>query len=162
MPDNAIELLKPFFDDAKIINYYMESGGGDISYEAKFSWKGDKLSIEFFKNGSLMDIEELIGINDIKSKTQKEVEKFFSENFKKHKIIRIQRQFSAEDAHEKGSEVIEEFLENDWDDLTIRYEIVAEVLDQDVIGPYEFLFDRKGKLIEKRKIIRRSPDNLLY
>ena len=162
MPDESIKLIEPFLEDAKMIRFYLESGGGEISYEAKFSWKGKKLSIEFFENGSLMDIEQLIQLQEIKTGVREEITEFLSENYAKYRITRIQRQFSAEEPDEEGSEVIEEFMENDWDDLTIRYEIVAEVLNEDVIGPYEFLFDRKGKLIEKRKIIRRSSDNILY
>jgi hypothetical protein len=58
--------------------------------------------------------------------------------------------------------VIEEFLDNDWEDLTIRYEIIARVKGNDMFGAYEFLFDQEGKLIQQRKINRRSVDNILY
>lgn len=162
MPEEAIKLLQPVFEDARRVRFYQEFDGEQTSYEAKLNWRHKKLSIEFFSNGKLMDIEQLIDVREVEETTREEINTYFTNTFGQYKITRIQRQFTAEEQDEEEEEVMEEFMENGWDDLTIRYEIVAEVKNSYMFGPYEFLFDQDGKLIQKKKIKRRSVDNILY
>ncbi|MGK7394681.1 MAG: hypothetical protein ACNS62_08910 [Candidatus Cyclobacteriaceae bacterium M3_2C_046] len=162
MPDKSNNLLKAFRDQWQNLKYIKETGGGTTSYESKFLWQGKYLSVEFYESGDLMDIEQLVPFRKIDEDIRNKLDAYFSENYIRHRIRRTQIQFSAEDSGESDSEVIEEFKENDWDDLTIRYEIVAEIENRTLLGPYEFLFDQSGKLIDKQKIDRRSTDNILY
>jgi hypothetical protein len=162
MPERAIQLLEPFLENTRQVKFYQESDGEQTSYEAKFLWQQKTLSIEFFNNGKLMDIEQLITFEEVEASAIKEIASYFKNNFSRHKITKTQRQFTAEKRRDNSEEVIEEFLDNDWEDLTIRYEIIARVKGSDMFGAYEFLFDQEGKLMQKRAINRRSADNILY
>lgn len=161
MPEEAVELLKPLLEDVRKVKLYYETDGKMESYEAKFIWKSKPLSIEFYKDGKLMDIEHLIKFKEIDKKPLRNIKDYFNDNFTRHKILRIQRQYSTEQ-DEGEKDIIEDLMTADREDIIIRYEIVAEVQNNEVLGAYEFLFDHKGDLIEKREAERRSSDNFLY
>ena len=58
---------------------------------------------------------------------------------------------------------MKDFLEKD-DDLIIRYELEVEVMQKETNSAefFEFIFNEKGELLEKRKIIQRDDDIILY
>lgn len=162
VPEEIIEKAEDILKDSGKITYYQEENEEKITYELKTEWRGRKLSIEFYSNGQLMDIEELIDLNDIDENPRKEIERYFDKNLDKHKITRVQRQYNGEEDEDDDEEVIEDFIENDLDDLIIKYEIVAYVKSDDKFGPYEFLFDKEGRILDIQKISHRSSDNVLY
>lgn len=60
-------------------------------------------------------------------------------------------------------EYVEEFLEMDLEDLIIKYEIEAEVVDEEnERGFFEYLFDAEGEIEQIKKIVKRPDDNVLY
>lgn len=163
MPEKALELLSDLLKDARKARFYRETDGERISYECKMVWKGDVYSIEFYENGSLMDIEKRVSYHSVSQEVRDNIEKYLAQQYKRFRIRKVQKQFSAEEGDdEEDEEVIEEFIEQDKDDLTIRYELVADVRGQSGVGSYEMLFDEKGNFLDKRKIVRRSLDNILY
>lgn len=162
MPEKAIQLISDLLEEARKVHFYRETDGEQVSYEAKIQWQRNLYSIEFFENGSLMDIEKLIPYESLSQKAKNNIEKYLDKEYGRFKIRRVQKQFSAEDHDEEDEEVIEEFIEQDSEDLTIRYEIEIDVREQAEVGAYEMLFDDEGKFVNKRKILRRSLDNILY
>lgn len=162
MPDKSLALISGLLKDARKTRFYRETDGEQVSYEAKIGWRGNMYSIEFFEDGSLMDIEKLVSYHSLSEEDRNNIEKYLSQEYTRFKIRKVQKQFSAEEHDEEDEEVIEEFLEQDNDDLIIRYEIEIDVRAQAGVGAYEMLFDNEGNFISKRKILRRSLDNILY
>jgi len=161
MPSVVIQMLKPMLEEANKIDYYEESNDENTTYEVKMNWQDHQLSIEFYDDGQLMDIEQLIKFREVSEEAKEEIREYL-QGYKRSKITRLQRQFTAEDEDDDDEEVFEEFMEGDWEDLTIRYEMEVYLKGQDKFGPYELLFDDEGELLDTRKIERRSADNVLY
>jgi len=161
LPDKVLEMAAPFIKDAEQVDYYEELNGKELFYEIKMEWKGKPLSVEFYENGQLMDIEQLITMDEVHEDARQPIQEYL-ESYDKYKITRLQRQYSAEDQDEEDEEVIEEYIEYDTDDLTVRYEMVIYLKGQGLYGLYELLFDDDGELIEAQKVERSSPDNVLY
>ena len=162
MPESAVTLLSDWLAEARRIRYYRETDGDQVSYEIKLKRKGKAYSVEFYEDGSLMDIEQLIRFRDLPHDVQKSLNRYLSQTYDHYRITRLQKQYSAEDADEDDEEVLEELEEGDEDDLTIRYELVVDIRLGNEVGSYELLFDDEGELLQKRKIVRRSLDNILY
>jgi len=161
MPAKAVELIHDWIEEGKKVRFYRERDLDQMSFETKFIWKGSRYSVEFYEEGRLMDVEKIIGLEDIDSQTQTAIKKSLSEQFEKYKIRKIQRQFTGKGMSDE--EIVEELMEGETEQLTIKYEIVVDGREHSGdMGPYEMRFDSLGKKLVERKIIRRSLDNLLY
>ena len=161
IPDLVRYKAAPLLEDAEQVDYYEEYNGDELFYEIKMEWNEKQLSVEFYSDGRLMDIEHLITTDEIHEEAREQIVKYL-EGYDRYKITRLQRQYSAEDQDEEDEEVIEEFIEYDTDDLTVRYEMVVYLKGKGKYGLFEFLFDDDGELIETQRVERRSPDNVLY
>lgn len=158
MPASALSLIKQFWKDHKKADFYREFDGEKISYEAKLYRDGYQYSIEFDKNGLLEDVEQLIEFNEIPGVLRNTITEEINQQYTKHRITRVQRQFSTKNRDEE--DIIEKVLEGNFDDLTIRYELEIEAQNKEELGTFELLFNHNGQLIQKRKILRRSLDNI--
>ncbi|WP_375580482.1 hypothetical protein ABWH96_05455 [Marivirga tractuosa] len=169
-PKPALELIKPILKKGKRTRYFKDFDKDTYFFEVKTIYKDEKISIKFHKDGSLLDIEILKEIEELPEEIQKHIQEYFQPNYKKYKLNRIQIQYNREEEYEDGEleidddeEYIEEFLEMDLEDLIIKYEIEAEVVDEEnERGYFEFLFGAKGKVEQINKIIKRADDNVLY
>jgi hypothetical protein len=162
MPAFALEALEEFLEDQTVtdIEYYRETDGETTTFEAKLNWQDYLYSIEFTDEGHLLDIEQLIEFIEIPEEVQQRIKATIEEQFSRSRITRVQRQFIAEEEDEDGEDVIEDLLENDMDDLLVRYELEIEAQNRREMGSFEMLFDERGELIQRRKIVRRSLDNI--
>lgn len=162
MPASALDALEDFLEDQIVtdVDYFRETDGETTTFEAKLNWQGHQYSIEFTDEGSLLDIEQLIEFSEISEKIQDRITETMEEQFSRFRMTRVQRQFISDEEDEEGEEVIEDFLENDMDDLVVRYEIEVEGQNRSEMGSFEMLFDSKGELIQRRRIVRRSIDNI--
>lgn len=169
-PKPALELIKPILKKGKRTKYFKDYDKDTYFFELKTICKDEKISIKFYKDGSLLDIEILKGIEELPEEIQEHIQEYFQSNYKKYKLNRIQIQYNREEEYEDGEleidddeEYIEEFLEMDLEDLIIKYEIEAEVVEEgNERGFFEFLFDAEGKVEQIKKIIKRADDNVLY
>lgn len=162
MPASALDALEDFLEDQTVtdLEYFRETDGETTTFETKLNWQGYQYSIEFTDEGSLLDIEQLIEFSEIPEEAQVRITDKMEEQFSGFRMTRIQRQFIADEEDEEGEDVIEDFLENDMDDLIIRYEIEVEGQNRREMGSFEMLFDSEGELIQRRRIVRRSLDNI--
>ncbi|NBC65985.1 MAG: hypothetical protein GVY07_10070 [Bacteroidetes bacterium] len=162
MPTSALDALEDFHEDQNVTDtdYYRETEGETTTFEAKLNWQGYQYSIEFTDEGLLLDIEQLIEFSEIPEGIQGLITRIMEEQFSRFRMTRVQRQFIADEEDEEGEDVIEDFLENDMDDLVIRYEIEVEGQNHREMGSFEMLFDDDGELIQRRRIVRRSIDNI--
>jgi hypothetical protein len=160
MPENAIELLDEFWPNRSDIDYYRETDGKTVTYEAKLEFRRYKYSIEFDQEGSVLDVEQLIEFDEIPEEARSEITDDLEDQFSKYDITRIQRQFVTTETDEDDEDFIDDILEYDSEDYKIRYEIVVDGQSRRELGSFEMLYDRSGELIEKRRILRRSLDNI--
>ncbi|WP_020404571.1 hypothetical protein [Gracilimonas tropica] len=159
MPANALSQINQFWNEEKKADFYRQSNGEMISYEAKLDWNGYRYSIEFDAIGSLINVEQLIDIQELPEALRNTITEEIDKQYTRFKFTRIQRQFSASEEDE-NDEILENVLEEDFDDLKIRYEIEVDAQNKKELGSFELLFDENGNLIQKRKIVRRSLDNI--
>ncbi|HET8866235.1 MAG TPA: hypothetical protein VFM80_11105 [Gracilimonas sp.] len=155
IPAEALSILNQFWNDEKKADFYREFDGQSVSYEAKFKLDNYLHSIEFDENGTLLDIELLINFDEISENTGNAIKSYLNDQYTKFRITRVQRQYSSDE-----DDLTELFLQKEFDDLTIRYELEVEAQNKEELGAFEFLFNKNGQLIRKREIVRRSLDNI--
>jgi len=159
MPTSSLTMINRFWNKEKKVDFYRQKNGEMISYEAKLEWNGHQYSIEFDSEGSLVNVEQLIDFNDIPVASQNTITEELSKQYTRFRFIRIQRQYSAEEADDRY-EILEDVIDEDYEDLIIRFEIVVDAQNKAVMGSFESLFDEHGNMIQKRRIVRRSLDNI--
>jgi hypothetical protein len=161
MPDKILALIDEFWPDLRGIKYFEQTDGKETTYEVKLEWQGDQYSIEFSTEGAVQDVEKLIEFGDIPEPARGSITRDLDEQFNKFRLTRIQLQFIAADKDGvDDSDFIDDILEKDADDYEIRYEIELDGENRRELGSFELLYDEFGKLIEKRRIVRRSLDNI--
>lgn len=161
MPNNAVETLDEFWPGLNDIRYYFQTDGDSQTYEAKLEWQGSSYSIEFDDAGKVLDVEQLIEWDQVSSSASEGIDEYLQKEFRRVNIIRLQRQYIADDEDDSDDEdFIDDILEGDEEDFEIRYELEVEGRSGRQIGAFELLFDDSGDLIQRRRIERRSVDNI--
>jgi len=161
MPGKAIETLSEFWPDLNDIRYFRQTDVETVTYEAKLEWQGKSYSIEFTTSGSIIDVEQLVEMEEIAPKARRGIDQYLQQQFEKVRVTRLQQQFIADD--EDGIDdidFIDDILEEDKEDYIVRYELEVEGRSGSRIGAFELLFDRNGDIMQRRKIVRRSLDNI--
>lgn len=161
MPEKAIDLIDQFWPDLKGINYFLETDGALTTYEVKLEWLGDQFSIEFSTNGDVLDVEKLIHFDTIPESARNNIIRDLESQFNSYRLTRIQQQYLARDEDEvDDADFIDDILEADAEDYEVRYEIVVDGQNKELLGSFELLYNDSGSIIEKRRIVRRSLDNI--
>jgi hypothetical protein len=159
-PHDAAKLINSQLSDAKKVKYFLEVDGSDTSYEIKFIKNKHFYSVEFDNNGAFEDVEMKVDIKELPNKVVDNIRRYLTENFRKHKIRKIQVQYK----NKKATSIdLEKLFEGKSDLFDISYEIECAVKDAD--GKplmYEFHFDNEGKYLDKRIFKQQSDDNILY
>ncbi len=162
MPEKALTLLEPVLSEARKVRFYRETNGEQVSYESKLKWKGHQYSIEFKEDGSLLDAEKLVRYGSLPKEVREAVNGRLEKEFGRHRVRRTQVQFSAGRSGVSDQEIIEILGRSEPGPATVRYELEVDVTAPSHLGAYELLFDPDGNLLERRQIVRRSLDNILY
>lgn len=142
---------------SKKVKWYKEQSNYGISFEAKSKFKGENYSIEFDKNGNIEDVEIENSWNILPEITQQNIKSSLNSTFKKHKIRKIQIQFSGEE-----KDLINYFNSGIKNNITIKYEIVLKGKTDSGKHLYEFLFNHNGQLESTSKIVFRNTDNIEF
>lgn len=137
------------------IKWFVEQEYNKKTYEAKTKSKGKKYSIEFDSLGQIEDIELEIKWNQIPISTQNEILKKLNTDFEKHKIKKIQIQYTG-----KATDLIS--FQISTENLTIKYEIVLKGQKKSKTSFYEYLFSAKGELENEILFEFRNTDHLEY
>jgi hypothetical protein len=177
-PQQSLITIGAILSKSKNVRYYEEKSENNVFYEIKTKYKGEKLSIKFYEDGQLFDLEVLLKFEELPESIIKEIESFLTSSFKKHKVKRVQVQYSPEEVIELDEEedeeerdedleeqieFIEDFMDKEYEDFLIRYELEVEVIEKNKErGFYEFTFNHLGDLISKKSIVKRGDDNILY
>jgi hypothetical protein len=157
VPNLAIEYVSQFGFTVKVKWFREESYTGK-SIEAKVKQDKTRFSIEFDTIGNLQDIEIEIRSQEIAPMIMSKIRTQFGKDFAKHKINKIQRQFSGE-----SQSIFNRLNGNSEDEAVfIKYEIIVKGKKDGKTSLYEYLFDRNGELEKRALIVFRNTDHLVY
>jgi hypothetical protein len=162
MPKKALELLEPVLAEARKARFYRETNGEQVTYESKVKWKGHLYSIEFEQDGSLLNAEKLVRYGSLPGEVRGAVNGRLEKEFGKYKVRRTQVQYSGGQSGLSDAEVLGRLGRPKPEDVTVRYELEVDAAVPPNLGAYELLFDADGNVLERRTIVRRSLDNILY
>ena len=166
LPPAALTLLDGWWgtdgtDGVRARAYYRETDGTSMSYEAKFDWQGSRWSIEFDDDGVLQDVEQLIDYDDLPSAVQTGLHVYLDSTFATATLTRVQRQFTFAEVT-SAADLLRALADADAEGVYIAYELEVNARDGRTIAAFELTVDDTGRLVQQRRIERRSTDNLLY
>jgi len=161
-PAQIIQELSTFLDDARRVRFFQEFDGTQYSWEVKMVYNRKIFSIEYSADMSLLDIEVLENWRWVSTAIKEPLAYYFDKHYERYRIRRVQLQFLLQPGQTQV-EFIAAILRYELPQAQ-SYELEAEVkgIDNKEFGFYEFLFDNKFQLIEKRKIIPISDVNLHF
>lgn len=155
VPQPAIDFIIKTYSDSLKVKWYKEESDKGKSYEAKLKWNDNKHSVEFGLDGLVQDIEIEAGVESIPEEILKKVESELEANFTKYKIRKIQVQYSG-----SASQLTNAIKTIDYREVLQKFEIVFEAKEENELSLWEGLFDIKGNILSKRRIIEKPTDNL--
>ena len=157
-PDAALAYLSPIITKTNRIKYYFETDGTRSSYEAKFKLNGLKHSVEFDEKGQLEDIEIDVKIKRIDYLLRDVITHWLDGQFTKWRIEKFQLQYLPDD---KGNLLMR--MESGEKNLPApNFEIIVMTKENGSVNQYELLFDWEGNFVNKRKVVRRVYDFVLF
>lgn len=140
------------------IKWYKEEGLTSISIEAKFNHNKTRYSIEFDTLGNIEDIEIEIHWEDMEKEMANPITNQLKLDCSKHKIVKIQRQFTGTE-----NDLFSLFRNGIHSEkIKINYEIIVKCNWQKEVNLFEYLFNEKGILVSKSKVIFKNSSHLEY
>ncbi len=161
-PEKALTLLDSVLKKARKIRFYSETNLETKGFECKFKLNKKRFSVEFTGDGKLEDVEFLFDMKRMPEHTRSAIYDHLRENYKKLRLRRIQKQYSGLDTRLSDKEILTRALRSDERNMLIRYELELDGLQENDLVSHELLFGENGKLLQKRTIIDRQVDNILY
>jgi hypothetical protein len=140
---------------AKKVKWYKEESQNGISLEAKFKVNKTKYSVEFDTEGNLLDAEIERKIKTLRTGVQDKLVLHFEEHYSRYKIKKCQIQYSG-----NSDDILAALNGQESIDLTIRYELIVTVQEENGWNTYEITFDTMGTVISKLLIIELNTDHL--
>ncbi len=152
VPQKAKEFIKNC-DFKKRIKWYAEESQDGKTYEAKTIKNNHKLSIEFDLNGTVLDVEKTVVLDEIVLETRNQIKAVLTERFGKYKLKKIQVQYTGE-----ASELINYIKNKKTTFKANLFEIVLKSKTERAF--YEVLVNRQGKILKELSFAPRNFDNL--
>ena len=157
VPSAARNWLQKTYASTGRLHWYLEESSDGTSYEAKFRRRGAWHSVEFDENGALQDIEIRINANDLSEAVRRGMAIYFDTTYTKYHIRKIQQQMSG------PPQMVRAVIQNGLaDKVTYRYEVEFYGKNDQSKALWEGLFDDQGQLQDRRRIVLRPTDNLMY
>jgi hypothetical protein len=160
LPAEILRSAKPFLQDAARVRYYYETDGDKESYEIKGRIEKKDYSVEYHKDGTIIDIEKLIDFEEIQEEARNSISEYLQENYDRYVFTRVQQQYYPQ--NDEADKVLKDFKEKDLENFEIRYELEVDTRAGNKLNSFELLFDNNGKLLQQREIVRRGEDNIYY
>jgi hypothetical protein len=158
VPEEAREWLRDAFEEVKSPRWYQEFHESGYSFEAKFKWRGRHYSAEFDAAGVIQDVEIELSLADLPASVQEAMTDYFVGNYSAYRILRLQIQYSG-----PADELEDFFDENDAGRLVVRYEAeFSGTTNTQASFRWEGLFDDRGVLIRRRRVITPPMENLIF
>lgn len=156
VPEQAVSFVKGCISQK--VKWYREENIKNISIEAKTHIRETKYSIEFDKLGNIRDIEFIISFGDIPEYPRKRIKHQLDSLFQKHKIIKVQQQYTGE------AQALKELLCDNTSQkpYNTRYEIVMAGKREKLMQKHEILTEKNGLFQKISRIMPQDMDNLIY
>lgn len=156
-PQEAKTWLKDAYENQRKTKWYYQTDGNEEGFEAKLKHKKHLHSVEFDTTGEVRNIEILMAEEEVNKKVMQNIHSYLKSNYNKFKISKLQIQYTGE-----GDDLEDIIDEDEFEDITIHYEIEFYGKSDTEDELWEGLFDAEGQLIERRKIVLKATDNLDY
>ncbi|WP_299366086.1 hypothetical protein [Winogradskyella sp.] len=159
-PITAQNIIETLPKHCKRINFYKETDGEKLSFEAKFKYKGKRYSLEFSDQGLIEDLEVLTKFKAVETSIKTRIKDYFKSSYTKHKVIKVQEQYVF-DSQFEPSQFITQVLSQD-SGIVPNFEIIAEVKANKQRHLREFTFNKDGALLSFKTINPTSYEHVLY
>ncbi len=160
LPETVQVIINELPTSIKRLRFYKETDQEKKSFEAKFKHKKRIYSVEFSTNGILEDVELITKFKNINPEVQKTITTYFENNFDKHKLIKLQKQYVYSN-NVKSSNFVNNILSN-TSQTSSNFEIIAEVKSKKERTIREFTFNSEGTFLSERILKPTSYEHVLY
>lgn len=154
--------VKDWFNDAyenqRKVKWFYQTDGDKKVYEAKLMYKNKNHSVEIQPNGDIVNIEVQIELDEIQQEVRQKILAYFNTNYNRFSIKKIQIQYTG------SNDDLEDLIDEDEmvASINVHYEIEFYGKNENENELWEGLFNDVGNLIERKKIVLKSTDNLDY
>ena len=157
VPSAARAWLHETYASTPRLHWYLERSSGETSYEAKLRHRGAWHSVEFDEDGALQDVEIIVELSALPETARRGMAAYFDTTYTKHRIRKIQQQLTG------PPEVVRAVIQGEpGEEVTYRYEVEFYGKSRRSKALWEGLFDDQGQLLERKRIVLRPTDNLMY
>ncbi|SDG73166.1 hypothetical protein SAMN04488027_1062 [Psychroflexus sediminis] len=157
VPRQAKDWLNDAYENKRKTKWYFQTDGDEKAFEAKLKHEKHLHSVEFDMNGKVRNIEVLIDKNELDEEVRKVISNYLNTSYTKFSISKIQIQYTGE-----GDDLEDVIDEDEFENITISYEIEFYGKTDTEDELWEALFDAEGILIKKRIVNLKATDNLDY
>ena len=141
-PPRAWAEVQQRFPNGRRLKLYRELSRADsLTFEAKLISGGHWYSVEFFPDGTLLDIEKRVKFKTLPETTRAAIHQRWQRDFRKFKVVKCQEQRS---------------------DAGLRYEVEVRGKGPDGTAYYQYLFSADGRSLQREEIELRPSDMTLY
>lgn len=149
VPTKAVQFIKQSNIKSKV-RWYQEFSAKSYSFEAKTKLNKLWHSIEFDSTGTLEDVEVKRKVSDLSVEIANNIQQFLKTNYVKHKILKLQYQYSGEIRSLQ-----------DLSQATMKFELEVHAKKaNEISAPYEITFDSTGKHLMTRRIQPSKLENI--
>jgi hypothetical protein len=141
-PKNAVKFINEL-NFKKKIKWYAEESNDGKTFEAKTCHLKHLFSVEFTKEGYLIDVEKKVSFSDLNKVIQQNINNSLSKKFVKFRIKKVQQQFKGQ-----KNDLKKIFLNSFKTDgkQEVFYEIIVKGKENDTYKLYEVLLDAEGNI----------------
>lgn len=157
-PAEALSLISPFKKEFNRLKYYKEFDGDNQSFEAKFKHESSHYSVEFNNEGKLEDVELKLSKNKLPKALWEAIKLNLDSNYERWKLEKLQCQYSHIN---NPKETLEKAL-NKTQTKQENYELIVAIKQKGKLKKMEILFNARGEVLNRRDILRRSYDFLIF
>lgn len=157
VPSVSLEFINTLEIKSRV-KWYYEEGLKSKTIEAKFKYNNKRHSVEFDTIGNIQDIEIKMMWKELPSQLKHSIHSQLNSICSRHKISKIQVQYSG------SRSILLSVLKNEEKskNFTKNYEIIAKCVNDKKTELFEYLFSNEGKLLESSLIIFKNSSNLEY
>lgn len=152
VPAEAKSFIRDIPNSNPVKWYYEESQDGE-SVEAKFRFRHHKVSVEFTKDGRIIDIEIKYRFAELSKSEQSAITQTLGGLYDKYRLRKIQKQYSKLSRQEFLTLFTENPIPRDY-----HFEIVLKGKKAKEKAMYEVLISQAGELLS---VLKFAPPNSL-
>lgn len=157
VPRPALEWFKDAYELPKRVKWYREENESGNFFEAKLNWKQHRHSIKFNEQGTVVDVEIEMGLDQLEPEVAKAIVTTLDSMCPGYRILKIQQQWTG--APDDLEDLIDE---QERENLHMQYELEVFFRSGKEAGYHELLFSENGQFTSMRPIRMNTADHLQY